>query len=184
MYHLCKIDKVMKCFIRLLVSVETLCLMTICAYAQTSNSRTQGYHGNITLTDHLGVFVGVETSHGYMLDNHNYIGLGVGGFILPNNSHPTYMNTFFDYHNYLRDKSTLVLGVKAGWSHAFNYLKDSGIKYKNGVLCEPNIGWSWCLQSGKGLYLGLGATLVFPFGDSRTDQKVLPLRKISFGLEY
>ena len=123
-----------------------LFLVTVSSYAQNSNGRSRGYHGNLAITNHLGVFIGAETSHGYMFDGHNYLGLGIGGFVLPNNNHPTYMNTFIDYHNYVKDNNTLVLGVKAGWSHAFNYQKDSGIKFENGILCEPNIGWSWCFK--------------------------------------
>ena len=170
--------------IKLIISLGFLLLIAASAYAQNSNDRSEGYRGNLAITDHLGVFIGVETSHGYMFDSHNYLGLGIGGFVLPNESHPTYMNAFIDYHNYLRDNNTLVLGVKAGWSHAFNYQKDSGIKFENGILCEPNIGWSWSLNSGNGLYLGLGASLIFPLGESRTEKTVLPMPKISFAFEF
>ncbi len=170
--------------IKLIISLGFLLLIAASAYAQNSNDRSEGYHGNLAITDHLGVFIGAETSHGYMFDSHNYLGLGIGGFVLPNESHPTYMNAFIDYHNYLRDNNTLVLGVKAGWSHAFNYQKDSGIKFENGILCEPNIGWSWCFNSGNGLYLGLGASLIFPLGESRTEKTVLPMPKISFAFEF
>ncbi|MDE5890433.1 MAG: hypothetical protein K2H10_05385 [Bacteroidales bacterium] len=136
------------------------------------------------IIDYLGVFVGLETSHGYMFDKHNYFGAGIGGFILPNKSHPTYMNAFLDYHNYLKEKNTLVLGMKAGWSHSFNYVQNSGIQYENGILLEPNIGWSWLLGSRRGLNLGLGAAIIIPAGDSRTDRKVLPMPKIFFGFEF
>lgn len=170
--------------IKLIISLGFLLLISASAYAQNSNDRSEGYRGNLAITDHLGVFIGAETSHGYMFDSHNYLGLGIGGFVLPDESHPIYMNAFIDYHNYLRDNNTLVLGVKAGWSHAFNYQKDSGIKFENGILCEPNIGWSWSLNSGNGLYLGLGASLIFPLGESRTEKTVLPMPKISFAFEF
>ena len=171
-------------YITLTLALAVVSICSVSAYAQNNNGRAPGYHGNLAITDHLGVFIGAETSHGYMFDSHNYLGLGIGGFVLPNDSHPTYMNAFIDYHNYLRDKNTLVLGVKAGWSHAFNYQKDSGIKFENGILCEPNIGWSWCFNSGYGLYLGLGASLIFPLGESRTEKTVLPMPKITFGFEF
>ncbi len=161
-----------------------LFLISSSVFAQNGIGRSRGYHGSIAVTDQLGVFVGAETSHGYMFDSHNYIGLGIGGFILPNDSLPIYMNTFIDYHNYLREKNTFVLGLKAGWSHAFNYLEDSGIQYQNGVLFEPNAGWSWRLKSGNGLCLGLGASMILPLGNSRTSRKILPLPKISFGFEF
>jgi len=154
------------------------------SFAQSGNSRFRGYQGNIMITDHLGVFIGLETSHGYMFDKHNYLGAGIGGFIFPNESHPTYMNTFVDYHHYLKEQNSLVLGVKAGWSHAFNYAGNSGIQYGNGILLEPNIGWSWLFKSGKGLFAGLGLAMIIPVGDSRTDWKVLPMPKISLGFEF
>ena len=120
-----------------------------------------------------------------MFDRHNYLGVGVGGFIFPNSSHPTFMNAFLDYHNYLSKKaSTPVLGLKAGGSHSFNYEGLSGVKFKNAVLIEPSLGWSWGLKSGKGLTLGLGAALYLPVGESRTDKKVLPMPKLSFGFEF
>lgn len=159
-------------------------LLATNSFAQSEIKRRSGYYGNITITDHLGVFVGLETSHGYMFDKHNYLGAGVGGFILPNNNHPTYMNTFLDYHCYLKEKNSFVLGMKAGWSHAFNYNSNSGIKFKNGILIEPNIGGSWLLKSGNGLILGFGVAMIFPVGDFRTDKKIFPLPKISFGFEF
>ena len=174
----------MNTLIKLIISICAMFLICISAHAQDGNGRSEGYRGNLAITDHLGVFIGAETSHGYMFDSHNYLGLGIGGFVLPNDSHPTYMNAFIDYHNYLRDNNTLVLGVKTGWSHAFNYQKDSGINFENGILCEPNIGWSWSLNSGNGLYLGLGASLIFPLGESRTEKTVLPMPKISFAFEF
>lgn len=174
----------MNTLIKLIISICAMFLICISAHAQDGNGRSEGYRGNLAITDHLGVFIGAETSHGYMFDSHNYLGLGIGGFVLPNDSHPTYMNAFIDYHNYLKDNNTLVLGVKTGWSHAFNYQKDSGIKFENGILCEPNIGWSWYFNSGYGLYLGLGASLIFPLGESRTEKTVLPMPKISFAFEF
>ena len=76
------------------------------------------------------------------------------------------------------------MGIKAGWSHAFNYNSNSGIKFKNGILIEPNIGGSWLLKSGNGLILGFGVAMIFPVGDFRTDKKIFPLPKISFGFEF
>lgn len=69
------------------------------SFAQSGNGRTAGYHGNVMVTDHLGVFVGLETSHGYM----------------------------FDKHNYLKDRSSLVLGMKTGWSHALTTITAESI---------------------------------------------------------
>lgn len=163
----------------------TLSLIGISVMGQSRDYRSIGYKGNIMLTNHLGVFIGAETSHGYMFDRHNYLGIGVGGFIFPNENHPTYINTFIDYHNYLKEKSnTFLIGMKAGYSHAFNYERNSGITFKNGILVEPNIGWSWQLKSGYGLSINLGVSMIVPTGNSRTNKKVLPMPKLSFGFEF
>lgn len=175
----------MKKFIGIIVLTAALSLMGLNLMAQSKDYRSTGYHGNVMITDHLGVFVGAETSHGYMFDRHNYLGAGVGGFVFPNESHPTYMNAFIDYHHYLKDKpGTFVMGMKAGYSHAFNYEGNGGITFKNGVLVEPNVGWSWQLRSGKGLSLNLGASMIVPVGESRTNKKVILLPKLSFGFAF
>ena len=105
--------------------------------------RDKGYKGSVSITDQFGVFVGAETSHGYMFDRHNYLGVGVGGFVFPNSSHPTFMNVFVDYHNFLSNKaSTPLLGLKAGGSHSFynngNGLTD--VKFKNAVDLIQELG--------------------------------------------
>lgn len=174
----------MRFYLKLLL-IAVLAVSSLNVSAQIPSFREQGYKGSVSLTDHLGVFVGAETSHGFMLDNHNYLGLGVGGFVFPNADHPTFMNVFLDYQNYLMNKaSTPTLGMKAGFAHAFNYEENVGIHFKNAILLEPNVGWSWGLKSGKGLSLGLGASLFLPVGEARTDKKVLPMPKISFAFEF
>ena len=172
---------------RFLVVAAALVVVSFSAMAQTHDYRGKGYKGSVSITDQFGVFVGAETSHGYMFDRHNYLGVGVGGFVFPNSSHPTFMNAFIDYHNYLSNKaSTPILGLKAGGSHSFynngNGLTD--VKFKNAVVIEPSTGWSWGLKSGNGLTLGLGAALYIPVGESMTDRKVLPMPKLSFGFEF
>lgn len=173
---------------RFLVVTAAFAVISFSALAQTHDYRGKGYKGSVSITDQYGVFVGVETSHGIMFDRHNYLGVGVGGFIFPNSDHPTFMNTFLDYHNFLSNKaSTPVLGLKAGGSHCFNYEGGNGlteVKFKNAVVIEPSAGWSWGLKSGNGLTLGLGAALYMPVGESRTDKKVLPMPKLSFGFEF
>ena len=175
----------MKLTLRILFAVAALAVVSFNSSAQTYNYREKGYKGSFSLTDHYGVFAGIETSHGYMFDSHNYLGAGIGGFVFPNSSHPTFMDAFLDYQNYLRDKSsTPVLGIKTGLMHAFNYDENFNIKICNAVFVEPNVGWSWGLKSGKGLTLGLGATMVIPVDDSRADKRILPMPKLSFGFEF
>lgn len=146
---------------------------------------SKGYHANIMVTNHFFVFMGAETSHGYMFDNHNYLGVGIGGYFLPMASMPIFANTFIDYHNYVKDKkNTLVLGIKLGHSLALNYMSDYGTKYKNAILLEPNIGWNWQFRRGGALYLYCGVSTLFIVGESRTSKKYIPLPKLGVGFEF
>lgn len=136
-------------------------MITVGSFAQSGDYRSKGYKGSVSFTDQMGVWLGLETSHGYMFNEHHYLGGGVGGFILPKDICPTFGGFFVDYHAYLLDRpSTPVLGVKAGFTHAFNYKKnDSGFKFRNAVTFEPGAAWSWGLDSGYGLTLGLSAQM-------------------------
>lgn len=84
--------------------------------AQESLPRSTGYRGSVTLTDQYFVIVGFETSHGYMFNEHHYLGAGVGGFFIPTDNLPRFGQVFADYRAYLSDRSsTMVAGVKAGF---------------------------------------------------------------------
>ena len=154
--------------------------------AQSNNYRSKGYRGSFSVTDHYGVFVGAETSHGYMFDAKNYLGAGVGGFVFPNGKLYPYFGTFFtEYRHYLKDKpSTFVFGAQAGVLHSFTYAKDYDVMVKNAPYFEPTIGWTWGLKNGLGLNLDLGAMISHPMGDARTDSKILVMPKLSFGIEF
>ena len=165
-----------------------IALTGICfgAAAQTKDYRDPGFKGSVAITDQLGVFVGGDVSLGYMFDRKNYLGGGVGAFVFPKDGDiPVDGNLFADYRHYFKDtKNSMFAGSKLGFSHAFNYMDNSGVTYHNGILLEPNFGWSWGLKSGHGLELSLGATLLAPVGESRTDKKVLAMPKISFGFSF
>ena len=165
-----------------------IALTGICfgAVAQTKDYRDTGFKGSFAITDQLGVLVGGDVSLGYMFDRKNYLGGGAGAFIFPKDGDiPVYGNAFADYRHYFKDtRNSMFIGSKLGFSHAFSYETNSGVTYRNGVLLEPNFGWSWGLKSGHGLELGLGATLIAPVGDYRSDRKILPLPKISFGVSF
>ena len=153
--------------------------------ARTGDYRDKGYKGNVAITDQYFVFIGFDTSHGYMLNRHHYIGGGIGAFAFPNDIFPTFLNVFADYHAYmLNRKSTPLAGIKIGLSHGLAFEKISGMTYKNGVLAEPHLGWTWGLRSGYGLTLNAGATVLFPMGVARTSRKAITLPKISFGFEF
>ena len=78
--------------------------------AQESSPRSAGYRGSLTLTDQYLAIIGFETSHGYMFNEHHYLGAGVGGFFIPTDNLPCFGQVFADYRAYLSDKaSTMVL---------------------------------------------------------------------------
>lgn len=156
------------------------------AFAQTPTFRNQGYKGSVTYTNHYIVFNGLETSHGYMFNEHHYLGGGVGAFVLtPVSELPTFMKVFVDYHAYINDKkSTPVVGAKLGFVHSFVMARGSdanGMTFINAMNVEPGVAWSWGLKSGYGLKLGLHADTYF-FNDGTLDVVILP--KLSFGFEF
>lgn len=144
--------------------------------------RSRGYKGNALYTNHYIVWQGVETSHGYMFNSHHYLGAGVGAFFLPLDKVPAFGRVFVEYNAYFREKaSTPIAGVKAGFCHAMNYNNDC--KFRNAAELEPSVGWSWTLQSGKGLLLGLS----YPFyvtSKPNTTVSIYGMPKISFGIEF
>ena len=70
---------VMRLSKRFFVVTAVLAVVSFSALAQTHDYRSKGYKGSVSITDQLGVWVGAETSHGFMFDRHNYLGVGVGG---------------------------------------------------------------------------------------------------------
>lgn len=170
---------------RIIVSI-TLTAICFGAVAQTKDYRDPGFKGSVAITDQLGVFVGGDVSLGYMFDRKNYLGAGVGAFVFPKGEDmPVYGNVFADYRHYFKDtRNSMFIGSKLGFSRAFSYATNGGVTYQNGILLEPNFGWSWALRSGHGLELGLGASLIAPVGEYRSDKKILPLPKISFGFNF
>lgn len=156
------------------------------AFAQTPTFRNQGYKGSVTYTNHCIVFNGLETSHGYMFNEHHYLGGGVGAFVLtPVEELPTFMKVFVDYQAYIKDKkSTPVVGAKLGFVHSFVMARgaqSNGMTFINAMNVEPGVAWSWGLKSGCGLKLGLHAdTYLFDYDE--LDIAILP--KLSFGFEF
>ena len=163
-----------------------LILASFIGASAQNDYRSKGYKGGVSITDHFGVFVGAETSHGYMFNRNVYLGAGIGGYIFPNGTeNPYFGEAFLDFHSYLRDKKgTPVVGLKTGYMHGFDYENKGGMKLQNGLFVEPNVGWSWGLRSGHGLTISLGGKVIAPLGDKRTDQKTLFMPKLSFGFEF
>lgn len=156
------------------------------AFAQTPTFRNQGYKGSVTYTNHCILFNGFETSHGYMFNEHHYLGGGVGAFVLvPVDDLPAFLKVYADYHAYIRDKkSTPVVGVKFGFAHSFVMAHGSdanGMTFINAMNVEPEVAWSWGLKSGYGLKLGLHAD-AYLFDYDKLDIAILP--KLSFSFEF
>lgn len=149
--------------------------------AQESSPRSAGYRGSLTLTDQYLAIIGFETSHGYMFNEHHYLGAGVGGFFIPTDNLPCFGQVFADYRAYLSDKaSTMVLGAKAGFCHAFktNEGNHNGYSFMNAAILEPSLGWIWGGKNGNGFGISLGGQ-VFMYKD---DVSVLP--KLNFFYEF
>lgn len=146
-------------------------LVFISSFAQTSVSRGSGYKGSISIVDQGGVFVGLETSHGYMLSRHHYIGFGGGAFVYPNGKgYPSFAEAYLDYRAYFINKNgSPIAGVKAGYIRAIKYGElvkgyDNMYLFMQGISIQPSLGWNWALKSGCGITLSAGANVVFPVG--------------------
>ena len=126
--------------------------------------RSAGYRGSVSLTDHVVVWVGLETSHGYMFNAHHYLGAGAGIFMVPSTPFPTVAHFFVDYNAYiLKRNSTPTAGVKAGYAMSIGEVGHKpleGMGDLSAFELEPNIGWSWAFENELGLRLSIGATIM------------------------
>lgn len=148
--------------------------------------RTRGYKGNAAYTNHYIIWQGVETSHGYMFNEHHYIGAGIGVFMAPVDEIPTFGRIYADYTAYFRKRnSTPVAGIKTGFCRALNYDRDDHgrFKFRNAAEIEPTIGWSWTMKSGKGLLLNVAYPFYFT-SSQNTKFTLWALPKLSFGIEF
>ena len=143
--------------------------------------RQTGYKGSVLYTNHYLVWQGVETSHGYMFNEHHYLGAGAGFMLAPIDNVPTFGRVFVDYNAYIcKKRSTPTAGVKAGFCHALNY--SSNCEFRNAAEIEPNIGWNWTLKSGNGLMLNVGCPVYLTKKSDAVSTYVMP--KLSFGIEF
>ena len=142
----------------LVVIAMTMC---ICASAQTPAYREPGYKGNIYAFSAL-YYSGVGTSHGFMFNEHHYLGasieMGVGLFTQMDMFDWRFSNMLFDYRAYISKKSsTPIAGMRLGYTLG-HYKYSSNLLH--GFHLEPQIGWSWEQASGHGITLTLGAKLM------------------------
>ena len=166
---------------------STLLLLSfVSVFAQTaSDLRSPGYKGSVSLLYHGLPCVGVETSHGVMLNTHHYLGAGGGFFVFPDGKgYPSFAEAFLDYRAFiLKRGSTPIAGVKVGylrslWEEARGYT--NGYNFKQGLSIQPEIGWSWALGPKYGLSLSAGANLIFPMEKHNKPLFVAPRAAITF----
>lgn len=135
-----------------------LLILGLSLQAQERNYRSQGYKGNAAVTYFFPFWFGMDTSHGYMFNEHHYLG-GGAGFYLTGFTHnaPVLLRAFADYHAYwFKRASTPLAGIKLGYAHTVHPANENIDWWE----IEPNIGWSWGLKSGYGLTLTVGAKIV------------------------
>lgn len=173
--------------LRTIILTVALCALPVCMNASTEREtpsyRQKGYAGSISGANLFVYFIGVDTSHGYMFNEHHYLGGGLEMFVTPI-FWPTvigYFEPYIEYKSYfLKRGSTPTASVRAGYCAGAIFGRQSekpDFIYAQGMCFEinPALGWDWGLKNGKGLTLSLGAQLLL------ADHEVLALPKLSFG---
>ena len=165
-----------------LTIAAAILLATLTAGAQTKaklpSYRSKGYAGSVSFTDQYLVWLGIDTSHGYMFNEHHYLGAGAGFFLAPiDDVPPTLVHVFGEYKAYfLKKKSTPTAGIRTGICTTVT--KHSGYVFSQAWELEPNIGWDWGLKNGKGLNLSIGATMMV------ANRNIVAMPKLSFGIHF
>ena len=117
-----------------------LSLSAVSADAKASDPvhyRTEGYRGSVSLTNQYLAWIGVDTSHGYMFDEHHYLGAGAGLFIVPGAT-PPFAHIFMEYKAYiLKKNSTPVAGFKFGWMGPLNGDAPGDLQRESGSQSDP-----------------------------------------------
>lgn len=143
---------------RIITVIVVAFAISAAAFSQTPSFRGRGYKGNISYTNMIIVWNGLDTSHGFMFDEQHYLGVGAGFYLVPDGlDFPTIVHFYADYHAYCFEKaSTLVAGIKIGYVDSVHPSTGN----INALEMEPNIGWNWGLKSGQGITLSLGACIM------------------------
>ncbi len=148
----------------------------------TPSFRAKGYKGSVTISNMGIIWCGLDSSHGYMFNEHHYLGGGVGVMISPFGSPPAFFfHIYADYNAYWFDrKSTPAAGIRIG------YVRSSKRGNLSAFELEPSIGWSWGTKSGYGLALCLGLDII-TVPVNFTESSSLPftaLPKLNFAFEF
>lgn len=168
---------------RLLTVALTLFILSLGVGAQTTSDipeyRQKGYAGSVSFTDQFIVWLGIDTSHGYMFNEHHYLGGGVGFFLAPiDEVPPTLAHAFVEYKSFwFKKASTPTAGIRAGFGFPITHVGGAW-DFITATLIEPYLGWDWGLKNGKGLSLSLGADIFIQDGYT----ELMP--KISFGFNF
>ena len=90
----------------LILFCSSTCISSYATDKQTAGSETyvhrvKGYRGSIAITDQYLVWIGFDTSHGSMFNEHHYLGAGAGFFIAPTGFFPLFGHAFVDYNAYI-----------------------------------------------------------------------------------
>jgi len=178
--------------ILIMLLCSTICLSSFATDKQSAENRTEthrakGYRGSVALTDQYIVWIGFDTSHGYMFNEHHYLGAGAGFFIAPTGFFPLFGHAFIDYNAYIfKRASTPTAGIKIGYMTFLGEL-DSGTSLyswhaENTIELEPNIGWSWAFNDELGMRLSLGAAVfIMP---QLEDENIMVMPKLAVAFEF
>ena len=172
--------------------ILTIIILLACAVSMSAQEnsevpayRNKGYAGKVSFTDVCISLVGLDTSHGYSLNEHHSLGGGLGFYVTKNC--PIGYHAFAEYKSFwFKKPSTPVAGVKVGYGGIINTVKDfhsdSFVPYGE-YKVEPYIGWDWGLKSGKGLSLSLGANILM--NNLFTEYAyAIVLPKLSIGISF
>jgi len=110
--------------------ILTIIILLACAASMSAQDNTEtpayrnkGYAGNVSFTDTYIILVGLDTSHGYMFNEHHYLGGGFGFYVTKDC--PIAYHAFAEYKSFwFKKSSTPTAGVKVGYGGVINTVKD------------------------------------------------------------
>ena len=116
-------------------------------HSTRSGSRT-GYRGSISVNAMYNVWLGAETSHGYIFNRRHYVGGGIGASVAPVENIYVLGHIFAEYRYFiLTQDSSPTLGAKAGLCTDLRN-DPSGPPISRAAEIEINIGWDWTFKNG------------------------------------
>ena len=173
--------------LRTLIAVLAIAALPICVNAQEKNEvpayRQKGYAGSVAVSDMFIFFAGFDTSHGYMFNEHHYLGGGFEAYVLfpfLNNSFVYCVEPFVEYKAYfLKRKCTPTASLRSGYCIGGTIYYTDESPYTSGYFAlNPSLGWDFGLKCGKGLGLSVGLMLL-------TDMSEINYApEISFGFRF